>query len=631
MKRVCIIFLMACLYVIQPGCKRQMTMPFMIWISPVGNDHNPGTEGHPVASLNTALRKVRELRRLNDPSIQAGAEILLHEGTYYLDEPLFIRPEDSGKKSSPTIIKPIPGARPVISGGIQIMNWVPADLPVKGLPAEAQGKIWMADIPEIWGKILDFRQLWINGQKAVRAGNLDNQPLDRILSVDKEQEEIWIPLPDNPLPDPSHLEFIIHQWWAIANLRIKSMDIMGDKARLRFHQPESRLEFEHPWPAPFIDTSNEYNGNSAFYLANAIEFLDRPGEWFRDPVAGKIYYYPRENEDMRSAEVLVPVREQLLQIEGNREYPVRYITLKGLEFKYTSWIRPSERGHVPLQEGMYLLDAYKLDIPGTPDKSSLENQAWTGRQPAAVTLRHASHISIEECSFMHMAATGLDLVAGTRYNRIEGCVFRDIGGTAIQGGFFGNRAHEAHIPYNPDDHREICHDENITNNYITDCTNEDWGCAGISVGYARDINIEHNELSYLNYSGICVGWGWTGTISCLKNNRVHANHIHHFARQMYDVGGIYTLSAQPGTEISNNCIHDLEKAPYAHLPEHYQYIYLDEGSSYISITDNWTEQDRFFSNTPGPGNKWINNGPDVSDAIRQAAGLQPEYRYLLNK
>jgi hypothetical protein len=154
---------------------------------------------------------------------------------------------------------------------------------------------------------------------------------------------------------------------------------------------------------------------------------------------------------------------------------------------------------------------------------------------------------------------------------------------------------------------------------------------GIGVGFAHDIHIEHNEICNLNYSGISLGWGWTKTINCMRNNRVFANKIHHFARQMYDVGGIYTLSAQPNTEISKNAISDLEKAPYAHDPKHFQYIYFDEGSSFIRAVDNWSEKDKFFSNSPGPGNEWKNNGPQVSDTIKAQAGLEEGFRYLLNK
>lgn len=605
--------------------------PVIFRVSPDGNDNNSGSEDDPLRSLSRALRKARELRRLNDPCIEDGIIIIVEEGAYRIDETIVIRPEDSGSKSSPTIIRATGnGNSAILSGGMTLKGWEKAAEMPAGLPSEAKGKIWAAEIPVTWGRQLDFRQIWVNGKKAHRASNLHDGPLDRILAADSLKEEIWIPVPKYKLHQPERTEFVIHQWWAIANLRIKSMDITGEKARLRFHQPESRVEFEHPWPAPFIDRYNEYNGNSAFYLMNDIALLNMPGEWFRDPGSGKVYYWPREEEDMASADVTIPVLETLLQIEGSIDDPVSHVHVEGLRFEHTGWLRPSEAGHVPLQAGLYITDAYKLKQPGTPDKASLENQAWIGRQPAAVIVKNAGNVSIRTCVFSHLAATGLDFMSGTSQDLVEGCVFRDIGGTAIQLGFFGDRSTEAHVPYNPSDKRVICHHVRITNNLITDCTSEDWGCVGISVGYAHDITIEHNEVSHVNYSGICIGWGWTKTITCVKNNRVHANYIHHFARQMYDVGGIYTLSAQPGTVISNNRIEDLEKAPYAHIPDHYQYIYFDEGSSYIRAIDNWTEEDKFFSNTPGPGNEWINNGPGVSEEIKESAGLSEEFRYLLN-
>jgi hypothetical protein len=612
------------------ACQHQETYPPAgIWVSTDGNDRSAGTRGDPLASLHMALRKAREMRRLGDPSIGHGISIFVKPGRYFLRETLVIRPEDSGTESSPTIIC-AEGGPVILSGGMLVGGWEkPAEVP-GGLPPEAKDQVFAAKVPEIWGDMLNFRQLWVNGSKAERAGTLSDGTLDRILSVDPIGEEIWIPLPEILPSQPSGMEFTIHQWWAIANLRVRDMEVYGDSARLTFHQPESRIEFEHPWPAPFIDRNREYNGNSAFFLSNDIAFLNRPGEWFRDPATGMIYYWPREGEEMSTAEVIVPLLETLVRIEGNLDNPVRHVRLEGIRFEHTTWMRPSRAGHVPLQAGMFITDAYKLKKPGTPDKNSLENQAWIGRPPAALVLSSACNISVKGCIFNHLAATGVDLVRATMQDTIEGCIFNDIGGTAIQAGFFGDQNFEAHLPYDPSDGREVCRQDVITNNLITDCTNEDWGCVGISIGYARDMVIAHNEVSNLNYSGICVGWGWTPTRSCMRNNLVLANYIHHFARNMYDVGGIYTLSAQPGTVLSRNRIEHLEKAPYAHIPEHYQYIYFDEGSSYIRAEDNWTEKDKFFSNTPGPGNRWINNGPQVSEEIRQEAGLEEKYRYLVN-
>ena len=38
-----------------------------LFVSPEGNDRNPGTKDFPKATLTAALRQARELRRLNDP------------------------------------------------------------------------------------------------------------------------------------------------------------------------------------------------------------------------------------------------------------------------------------------------------------------------------------------------------------------------------------------------------------------------------------------------------------------------------------------------------------------------------------------------------------------------------------
>jgi len=602
-----------------------------IWVSPEGTANGDGTAAKPVSDLVTARRIARELRRLKDPSITNGIHIILKGGNYYLTEPIVFRPEDSGTKQSPTIIMAAKGENPVLNGGVTISGWKRQQGAVKGLPQEATGKVWVADIPTVGGRRLELRQLWVDGVKAQRASTQGDNDLPRILSVDKQNEILWIPKPKFRTDNIKQLEFNILQWWSIAYLRVMDIKIKGDSAAVRFHQPESRVEFEHPWPRPYIDEKKDKNGNSAFYFVNAIELLNREGEWYADIDNGKIWYYPLKGQDMSKATVTAPYLESLVKLQGTVDNPVQNIHFYNTGFAYTAWKRPSEAGHVPLQAGFYLTEAYKLRIPGTPDKAHLENQGWVGRQPAAVELSYTGNTVFYRCSFSHTAATGIDYITGSYGDVVKGCLFTDIGGTAIQSGFFGNDSFEAHLPYNPEDEREVCRNQYFISNLIDDATNEDWGCVGIGVGYAHDITIAHNEICNINYSGISIGWGWTKTITCMRNNLVHANYIHHFAKNLYDVGGVYTLSAQPNTEISENRIEDLLKAPYTHDPDHYQYIYFDEGSSYIRAINNYTEADKFFSNTPGPGNEWKNNGPQVSDDIKNKAGLLPEYKSLKNK
>ena len=596
-----------------------------IWISPKGSDFNDGTRQSPKATLTSALRQAREWRRTEDNRIQGGITIYMEGGTYAFHEPVFIRPEDSGTKESPTIICSVGDEKVILSGGISINGW------------KKQGKVWVADVPAFNGRPLDFRQLWVNGKKAVRARDVEDfEKMNRICSVDEKNEILYVPavsirrLIDNKGNlKAKYAEMVLHQMWCVANLRIRSVEVQGDSAAIRFHQPESRIQFEHPWPRPMVTTDGH---NSAFYLTNARELQDVPGEWYHDMDARKVYYYPREGEKMQEAEVIVPAVETLVQVEGTLDRPVCHIRFEKITFSYTTWMRPSEKGHVPLQAGMYLTDGYRIDPKMQRNylNHPLDNQGWLGRPAAAVRVVAARQIDFERCRFEHLGSTGLDYEEAVQGGVVRGCLFRDIAGNGLLVGSFSPAAHETHLPYDPADRREVCTQQQINNCYFTEIGNEDWGCLAIAAGYVGDVNIEHNEISEVPYSGISLGWGWTQTVNCMRNNRVHANLIHHYAKHMYDVAGIYTLGSQPKSYVTENCVHSIYKPGYVHDPNHWFYLYTDEGSSFITVCDNWTEGEKYLQNANGPGNVWENNGPKVDSVIRERAGLEAGYKDLLN-
>ena len=596
-----------------------------IWISPKGSDFNDGTRQFPKATLTSALRQAREWRRTEDNRIQGGITIYMEGGTYAFYEPVFIRPEDSGTKESPTIIRSVGDEKVILSGGISINGW------------KKQGKVWVADVPAFNGRPLDFRQLWVNGKKAVRARDVEDfEKMNRICSVDEKNEILYVPavsirrLIDNKGNlKAKYAEMVLHQMWCVANLRIRSVEVQGDSAAIRFHQPESRIQFEHPWPRPMVTTDGH---NSAFYLTNARELQDVPGEWYHDIDARKVYYYLREGEKMQEAEVIVPAVETLVRVEGTLDRPVCHIRFEKITFSYTTWMRPSEKGHVPLQAGMYLTDGYRIDPKMQRNylNHPLDNQGWLGRPAAAVRVVAARQIDFERCRFEHLGSTGLDYEEAVQGGVVRGCLFRDIAGNGLLVGSFSPAAHETHLPYNPADRREVCTQQQINNCYFTEIGNEDWGCLAIAAGYVGDVNIEHNEISEVPYSGISLGWGWTQTVNCMRNNRVHANLIHHYAKHMYDVAGIYTLGSQPKSYVTENCVHSIYKPGYVHDPNHWFYLYTDEGSSFITVRDNWTEGEKYLQNANGPGNVWENNGPKVDSVIRERAGLEAGYKDLLN-
>ena len=554
-------------------------------------------------TIEKALQQAREARRLDKAT---DICLRLEAGTYNLNQPIIIRPEDNGTRI-------VADGNAVISGGVKISGW------------KKEGKYYVASVPDFNGRPLEFRQMWVNGKKAVRARDVEDfEDMFRIRNIDKAKETLYVPAEAvKKIMNAQYAEMVLHEMWCVANLRIKDIKIQGDSAAVTFHQPESHVHFMHPWPSPMVTTDGH---NSPFYLTNAKELLDTEGEWYLDARASKLYYIPRKGENMKSAEVIVPAVETLLKVEGTPDNPVKDVTFEGVTFSHATWMRPSVSGHAPLQAGMYMIEAYKLrpkmNRPNGDHK--LDNQGWVGRPAAAVSLNCAENLSFSKCTFEHNASTGLDYHLYIKGGSVDRCTFSDIGGNGILAGSFGPEGHEAHLPYDPADGRIICTGLNITNNLITDVTNEDWGCVGIGAGFVKDIKICNNEISDVSYTGISMGWGWNQQVCSMSNNLVSGNLIHHYAKHMYDTAGIYTLGAQPHSFIEGNVVRDIYTPSYVHDPNHWFYLYTDEGSSYITVRNNWTPAEKYLKNANGPGNTWENNGSNVADSIKAAAGITPE-------
>ena len=552
-------------------------------------------------TIEQALQKSR-LARLHQEG--DNPTLRLQAGTYRLSQPIVLRPEDSHTRI-------IAEEGTVLNGGVRITGW------------RRQGKLWVADVPEWNGRPLEFRQMWVNGQKAIRARDVEDfEQMWRIRSVDKAKETLYVPAAAvSKILHERHAEMVLHEMWCVANLRIKDIRIVGDSAAVTFHNPESHIHFMHPWPSPMVTTDGH---NSAFYLTNAKVLLDHPGEWYLDTKEERLYYMPRQGEDIRTAEVEVPALETLLKVEGTPDRPVTDVTVSGITFRHATWLRPSMMGHAPLQAGMYMIEAYKIrpQISRPHGDHKLDNQGWVGRPAAAVAVNGATGVVFEHCSFEHCASTALDCHTFISGGAVRRCTFSDIGGTAILAGTFGSEAQEAHLPYRVSDMREICTGLTISDNRIDDAANEDWGCIGIAAGFVRDILIEHNEISNVSYTGISMGWGWNQQTCVMANNTIRGNFIHHYARHMYDTAGIYTLGSQPHTFIEENVVSDIYTPGYVHDPNHWFYLYTDEGSSYITVRNNWTPSEKFLKNANGPGNTWENNGPMVADSIKEKAGTR---------
>ncbi len=583
------------------------------YVSPSGNDANEGSFSAPFRTLEKAKNAVQSA----NANMQKDIAVCLRGGTYQLTKTLNLGKEDGGSNGHFVRYTAYPGEHPLFTGGQPVNGWTLYD---------KDKNIWCAK-----GVDLRFRQLYVNGKKAIRAcypnvdknGNHDFVRLTKVDTFGRAFDVASEYVADWKNFDKVEMHLMIA--WSDNVLRLEKKQVMGNTTKLIPRDPERTRLFRRKYPMLGVAFMSNPPRQQVFYLENAYEFIDAPGEWYLDENESTLYYKAREGEDMNTALVVAPYLNTLVSIEGkDTDSKVGYMSFEGLTFAHTTFMRPSSEGFLNLQAGMYNIEVIEENgILGS-------NKFLLWRPEAGFRVENAHHINLKGNVFAQMAATGLDFVSGTNDDKIEGNVFMDLGGTGVMVGKFSQDSlTEIHKAYNPSNKAEICTRDTIKNNYVHNVTTEIQGAVGIGCGYPRDILIEHNEVAYTNYSGISVGFGWTKQQTAMDHNRINWNRIHHVAQLLADCGPIYTLSNQGSKgEIQFNYISDISASKYADywvLP-----IYLDEGSSGFDVSHN------VYSRAPGGvacnqcGTYTKDDNDGQSSFVKDNAGIESAYKYILN-
>jgi len=532
-----------------------------LYVAPNGSDTNPGTMSQPLKTV----AKARDLVASMTATMSADITVYLRAGTYPQASTLKFGNADSGKNGFYVKYMAYPGEQPIITGGAPITGFTVSD---------AANGIYAAS-----GITARFRQLYVNGVKAIRArtpnlGTGGAANFNRLTGADKTAQNIQVAASQvanwNNL---TKVEMHLMTGWGDNTLRLASLTTTGNTAYLKVQSPESTILYARPFPA----LGGQFGGftKHCYYFENALEFLDQPGEWYLDETKNVLYYKPRAGEDMSTATVVAPMVETLVSVAGNSTADqAGYLWFQGITFAHSTYMRPSQSGFLDGQAGQYNLTA------------TTDNKQTIGRPPAGVSVMNANHLHFERNIFTQMGATALDLVSGTHDDLIIGNVVTDIAGNGISiGKFTASETTEYHIPYNPTDKNEICTNDTIKDNYITHVTTEFQGATGIAAGYPKQVDIEHNELGYMNYTGISVGYGWTSTVNAMTNNKINYNDVHHVVQVMADGASLYTLSnQQPASEMQYNYLHDFQTSQWADYGSNG--IYLDEQTSGYTVAHN---------------------------------------------
>lgn len=576
------------------------------YVSPDGSDGNPGTQARPFKTLTAA----RDAVRLANRNMGQDIFVYLRAGTYHLDQTLRFDAQDSGTNGHNVIYRNFRGEKVAICGGKAITGW-----------QRDSGNVWKArtDLP-------DFRQLYVNGVRAVRArgGMLPGAELyggDGYKTTDASMAS-W--------GNPGDIEFIYDTEWERTICKVQKISREGSTTVITMQQPYFTLARLKGGVRPAFPT----------YIENARELLDQPGEWYLDKPAHTVYYMPRPGEDMNSVEVIAPALEKLMSLDGTLDAPVHNIQFQGITFCHATWLKPSEIGLIDVQAN-FMMDPQNLMARAGGTVANVHNEEV--KSPSNVTLHAAKSIRFERCTFVHFGSGGVDVEYGSQDNVISGCEFHDLSGSAIQVGDV--------VDHHPKDLREVVKDNQITNNYIHDVAVQYVAGVGIFAGYTDGTVIAHNEICNLPYTGVSAGWGWgeedagggskdywepffytDPTPS--RNLRCEYNHVHNIMLQRNDGGAVYCLGSMPGSVIRGNLIHDNTGRPGG--------LYLDEGSAYIEVSGNIVynvnkamnynnraqnriatchEHDNYFDLKPGDRG--------FPKAAAEKAGLEPEYRDLL--
>jgi hypothetical protein len=426
------------------------------------------------------------------------------------------------------------GGDVLLSGGRRIAGW------------RQVGERWIAKSPPA-GAGPPVRDLWINGRRAIRA-RAPNAGYFRVERAGPDNRTSFVVAPADllALAEPQAAEAAFLHDWSMSRVRLSAVD-----ANTRSYAFNAPIGADMP---QFAITN--FEPHPRYFVENAAELLDAPGEWHFDEEQGEIHYLPRDGETIDAVEAIVPRLEQLVVVRGEEGRPAENLRFEGLTFAHSCFQLPPY-GYVGIQSSWH-------ERRTTPDDHAGVTMT------AAVLIDNARSCRFSKCKFEHLAACGLHLDRCAQV-RVDRCRFRDLGGDGL---LIGSRdVNEQHVT----------RDVTVEDSLIEDCGVTFFGAVGLWIGFARDAVIQYNELRNLPYTGISVGWRWDDSPTPCRGHAIRGNHIHDVMQQLSDGGGIYTLGRQPGTRLSGNVIHDV---PVNVGRAESNGVLMDEGSTEICVDGN---------------------------------------------
>lgn len=503
----------------------------------------------PVRTLDRALSIVKDMRCVGNmrPMVIALTEDYYLENTVVFTEKCITLTSYGGRKR--------------LIGGIKLDTWKKDCYNGTAcFSAQLPGKTDRA----LW----DFSDLIVNGKYA----QLTRYPKTGLLRAKRTQydEEEGKPFP----------LYAINKWFEADPEDLKKVpDILDAMVNYYHfwvdgHTPVEAVDWETgavtmKYPTRF-GASSAYGSDDGsvpmspaafrYYFSNVGSQFGVPGEWFLQRQTGTVYYVP-EFEDCAPEQIdaYAPVVSKLLEIQSD-DVRIQNLELMCSKGDYVS------RMINPVNDGRW-------DFLCDPEDGFAYDPQSVCFASGAIIFDRAQRGGIFDCHIHHVGVHGVEIKPGSRFVRLEGNTIEHIcaGGISIWGGEI--KEPEGNMTFG-------CV---VRKNRIAHCGQRFEAGNGILLRHASNNEISENEVCHIEYSGITVGWVWGYADSSTYGNIIRGNHIHHIGadKKMSDKGGIYLLGKQQGTIVAENRIHDINTARYGAWG-----IYLDEGTSYVTVENN---------------------------------------------
>jgi len=379
------------------------------YVSPNGNDNNPGTVENPLQTFQGAIESVNKAG--------GSGTVYFRDGYYYFEKTIVLNQENCRGE---IIFKAFPSENPVFTSGKHVKNWKKVDSEdpnFRFLTINAKGNVFVADLPEKSGIVrfmVDRKSNWfelgkinvtefVTTEKFVHGTSVEGQMWDppeekKICTFSKSFEGL-----SNA---DQALLFSIYT----ADFELQILPV----AEINGSTLTTTTAGGHRLALP--EEGQTHDSGDLAFIHNLVEGLDGPGKFATYPESGKIYFWPIESTD----EIYIPLLDELIRVEslpvGQKAWfdtapinPIQNITFDGITFtngKQPVW----KDGDVSMQHDWGLID----------------------KDNALLRFRGTENCVIRNCTFKKSGGAGVALDLYAKNNLIEDNLFEYLGFEAVR-------------------------------------------------------------------------------------------------------------------------------------------------------------------------------------------------------